>query len=62
VDDVPRQVILKYKSIKDNIYGVNNYMKVLGVFTNENVFTDEEYEYIVNKLAYEMFNGVKVDI
>lgn len=62
VDDIPRQVILKYKNIKDNVYGVNDYMKFLGIFSNDNVFAEEEYEYIVNKLAYEMFNTMKINI
>ncbi len=51
---IPQVISNKYTSIKDNIYGINEYFKDLSISKQ---FSEElEYKKILNLLAKEMFN------
>lgn len=51
--DVPKVIQGKYSNITENLYGVNQYLKMLGI---EYSFTDESYKILLNKISDAMFD------
>jgi hypothetical protein len=52
-DDIPPVIQKKYAPIKDNLFGINQYLAMLKIdFT----FTDDTYTVFLNQIADEMFN------
>ena len=47
----------KYEIIKDNLFGINDYLKLLGI---DDIFPNEQiYKELINYLAEEMFSSSK---
>jgi hypothetical protein len=44
----------KYKDIKDNVFGINDYLQMLEI---PYTFTEEKYKDFINKIAVAMFSN-----
>lgn len=49
---IPETIQKKYSTIKDNLFGINQYLKMLGI---EIEFTEDGYKKFLNKIADSMF-------
>ena len=52
LDDFPNTIKYKYRPIKENIVGMNEYLRMLDVPLQ---FTDESHRFFINQLVNEMF-------
>tara|TARA_A100001015_G_scaffold319455_1_gene442375 strand:+ start:1103 stop:1738 length:636 start_codon:yes stop_codon:yes gene_type:complete len=52
-DDIPNNYKKKYNSIKNNLFGINQFFEMFGV---NYVFTDENYKSLLNTIADSCFN------
>lgn len=50
--EIPRIINKKYEEIRENLFGVNEYLETLGIDIN---FDEKDYKIIINELAQEMF-------
>ena len=53
-DKMPSNITKRYKCIKDNLFGVNQYLKMLGINCE---FTEENYKVFLNNIANKMFDN-----
>lgn len=53
-NDIPIILKKRYSCIKDNVYGINQYLSLLNIDLK---FTDETYKIFINKIADIMFNN-----
>lgn len=51
--DIKKSIMYKYNDIKDNVYGINEYLNMLNIPFK---FTDDIYIEYINKIAIKMFN------
>lgn len=53
---IPQAILKKYSNISENLCGVNDYLRNLGI---SDLFIDEEdYKIFLNELARQMFNTI----
>lgn len=50
-NEIPLNIKNKYKKIKNNLYGINDYMNLLNI---DKTFNNEQYIYFLNKIADKM--------
>jgi len=49
---IPTEILKKYIKISQNVYGINDYLEMVGIDFR---FTEETYKYYLNLIADEMF-------
>jgi len=51
-DNIPNTIKSKYSNISENLYGINDYLKLLDIHL---IFTQERYKTFLNNIAISMF-------
>ena len=52
--EMPKKISKKYSSIKDNLFGVNEFLEMFSINTS---FTDQTYKTLLNNIANSCFNS-----
>jgi hypothetical protein len=51
--EIPSVIAKKYEKIKDNVYGINDYLELFNI---KKKFTNESYKLLLNNIVKEMIN------